>query len=39
MLSFPGGSVVKNTSANAGVMGDAGSIPGRGGSAGERNGN
>ena len=39
MLSFPGGSVGKNTPANAGVMGDAGSIPGWGRSAGEGNGN
>ena len=35
MLSFPGGSVVKNTPANAGVMGDAGSIPRWGRSAGK----
>ena len=33
---FPGGSVVKNLSANAG---DVGSIPGSGGSPGEGNGN
>ena len=35
-LGFPGGSVVKNFSANAG---DVGSIPGSGGSPGEGNGN
>ena len=36
LLSFPGGSVVKNLPANAG---DAGSIPGLGRSSVERNGN
>ena len=35
-VGFPGGSVVKNPLANAG---DAGSIPGPGGSPGEGNGN
>ena len=35
-MGFPGGSVVKNPSANAG---DAGLIPGLGRSPGERNGN
>ena len=35
-MSFPGGSVVKNLSANAG---DTGSIPGLGRSPGEGNGN
>ena len=35
-MSFPGGSVVKNTPANAG---DTGSIPGLGRSPGEGNGN
>ena len=35
-MSFPGGSVVKNLSANAG---DMGSIPGLGRSLGEGNGN
>ena len=35
---FPGGSVVKNLSANAGDTGDLGSIPGSGRSLGERNG-
>ena len=36
MQSFPGGSVVKNSPANAG---DAGSVPGSGKSPGEENGN
>ena len=36
VLGFPGGSVVKNSPANAG---DSGSIPGSGRSPGERNGN
>ena len=36
MWGFPGGSVVKNSPANAG---DKGSIPGLGRSPGERNGN
>ena len=35
-MSFPGGSVVKNLSANAG---DMGSVPGLGRSPGEGNGN
>ena len=38
MLGFPGGSVVNYPPANAGDMGDAGSIPGSGRSAGEGNG-
>ena len=38
-MGFPGGSVVKNPVANAGVIGDAGSIPGSGRSLGETNGN
>ena len=38
-VGFPGGSVVKIRPANAGVTGDAGSIPGLGKSAGEGNGN
>ena len=38
-LSFPGGTVVKNLSANAGDTGDVGSIPGSGRSPGVRNGN
>ena len=38
-MGFPGGSVVKNPFADAGVLGDAGSIPGSGRSLGERNGN
>ena len=37
--SFPGGSVVKNLSANAGDAGDSSLIPGLGGSPGEENGN
>ena len=36
---FPGGSVVKNLPANAGDVGDAGSIPGSGRSPGGGNGN
>ena len=36
---FPGGSVVKNPSANAGDIGDAGSIPGLGRSPGGDHGN
>ena len=39
MLGLPGGSVVKNPSANAGDEGDAGSIPGLGRSLGVGNGN
>ena len=38
-VGFPGGSVVKIRPANAGVTGDAGSIPGLGKSAGAGNGN
>ena len=38
-MGFPGGSVVKNPLADAGVLGDAGSIPGSGRPLGERNGN
>ena len=37
--SFPGGSVVKNSPANAGDTGDVGSIPGSRRSPGEGNGN
>ena len=36
---FPGGSVVKNPSANAGAAGDTSSIPGSGRSPGVGNGN
>jgi len=36
---FPGSSVVKSLSANAGDTGDSGLIPGLGRSPGERNGN
>ena len=36
---FPGGSAVKNTTANAGDTGDLGLIPGPGRSPGEGNGN
>jgi len=36
---FPGGSVVKNPSANAGVAGDMGLVPGLGRSPGEGNSN
>ena len=36
---FPGGAVVKNPLANAGGTGDKGSIPGKGRSPGEGNGN
>ena len=39
MMGFPGGSVVKNLPANAGDIGDTGSIPGLGRSPGEGNGN
>ena len=39
MQSFPGGSVVKNTLANAGGPGDVGVIIGSGRSPGEANGN
>ena len=39
MMGFPGGSVVKNSPANAGDTGDTGSIPGLGRSPGEGNGN
>ena len=38
-MGFPGGSVVKNPPANAGDLGDSGSIPGSGRSPGEGNGN
>ena len=38
-LGFPGGTVVKNPSANAGDARDSGSIPGSGRSSGEGNGN
>ena len=38
-LGFPGGSEVKASAYNAGVTGDAGSIPGLGKSAGAGNGN
>ena len=38
-MGFPGGSVVKNPPANAGVIGYAGSIPQLGRSPGEGNGN
>ena len=36
---FPGGTVVKNSLAKAGIAGDAGSIPGSGSSPGVGNGN
>ena len=39
MLGFPGGSVLKNPPASAGVRGDMGSILGWGISPGEGNGN
>ena len=39
MLSFPGGSVVKNPPANAGATEDMGSVPGRERSPGAGNGN
>ena len=39
MKCFPGGSVVKNLSANAGDVRDMGLIPGLGRSLGEGNGN
>ena len=38
-MGFPGGSAVKNLSANAGDASDSGSIPGLGRSPGEGNGN
>ena len=38
-MGFPGGTVVKNLPANAGDIGDAGSIPGLGRSLGGGNGN
>jgi len=38
-MGFPGGSAVKNLSANAGDPEDTGSIPGPGRSHGEGNGN
>ena len=38
-LGFPGGSVVKNPTANAGDAGDTGSVPGLGRYPGEGNGN
>ena len=38
-MGFPGGSVVKNTPANAGDAGDVGSVPGLGRSPGVGNGN
>ena len=38
-MGFPGGSVVKNSSANAGDLGGMGSIPGLGRSPGAGNGN
>ena len=37
-MGFPGGSVVKNSPANAGDTGDVGFIPGPGRSPGEGNG-
>ena len=39
MYGFPGGSVVKNTPANAGDAGDSSLIPGSGKSPGGGNGN
>ena len=39
LRGFPGGSVVKNPPANAGDVGDVGSIPGSGRSPGEGNDN
>ena len=39
MQGFPGGTVVKNLPANAGDIGDAGSVPGSGRSPGGGNGN
>ena len=39
IISFPGGSVVKNLSANAGDTGDASSVPGLGRFPGGGNGN
>ena len=38
-MGFPGGSVVKNPSANAGATGDVSLIPGSGRSLGGSNGN
>jgi len=38
-MGFPGGSSGKESAYNAGATGDAGSIPGSGGSTGGRNGN
>ena len=38
-MGFPGDSVVKNPSANAGDIGDMGSVPGSGRSSGAGNGN
>ena len=38
-MGFPGSSVVKNLPANAGAVGDSGSIPGSGRSPRVRNGN
>ena len=39
LLGFPGGSVVKNPSINAGAAGDAGSVPRLGRSSGGEDGN
>ena len=39
MSDFPDGSVIKNSPANAGAIGDVGSVPGSGRSPGEGNGN
>ena len=39
LQGFPGGSVVKNSPANGGDVGDTGSIPRSGSSPGEGNGN
>ena len=39
LWGFPGGSVIKNPPANAGISGDTGSIPGLGRSPGVGNGN
>ena len=38
-MDFPGGSVIKKPSANAGDSGDTGLMPGSGRASGERNGN
>ena len=38
-MDFPGGSVIKKPSANAGDSGDAGSMPGSGRASGKGNGN